>query len=284
MTSPIEITRFEGLKSGPALLVFGAIHGQEICGSKAIHRAMQAIRDGQLGLARGSVTFVPVANPRAYQKRVRYTDENLNRVFQLTRRPNSYEAHLANILCPLVEACDVLLDLHSTTADGQPFIYLDYDTKANGALAAVLGPKVAIVGWPALYKKLGLADDAVCTTDYAARFGKDAVVVECGQHQSPHAEDVAYHALLNTMRHYGLITGRTTLQRIKMVRMTHGYFREHAKDRLAKTWKHLDPIKKGAPLIHHVDGRVTKAPRDAVIIMPKANAAVGDDWLYLGSV
>jgi hypothetical protein len=51
---------------------------------------------------------------------------------------------------------------------------------------------------------------------------------------------------------------------------------------LAKNWRHLDRVKKGAPLIFQADGTVIRAGYDATIIMPKANAGVGQDWLYLG--
>jgi len=279
---PVAIHRFQSLNSGPALLVFGAIHGNEVCGTHASERIMRSLGSGKLTLERGSVTFVPIANPRAYLKGVRCVEENLNRIFRPQRRPVSYEAQLANALCPLVDSCDALLDVHTTTAEGRPFIYLDYPTKANRALAEALGPGAAITGWPELYAKLGRSDTALGTTDYAAQCGKDTVLIECGQHRSPKAEGIAHRAILNAMRHYGLIAGKVRSSPMKTIRMTDGYFRAHAADCLAKNWKHLDRIKKGHPMIQHSDGRVTYAPRDAVIIMPKATAPVGDDWLHLG--
>ncbi len=269
-------------KVGPALLVFGAIHGNEKCGTQAIKRVITEIKSGKLGLQKGSVTFVPIANPAAYAKNVRYVEENLNRIFRRTKKPRSVEAHLANDLTNLIDACDVFLDIHSTTAKGVPFIYLDYPTEKNRRFAKSLGPKVAVTGWPQLYKKLDKKHLAFDTTTYAAKQGKDCLLIECGQHEASSSPIVAYRAIVNSLRHWGLIKGKARSNKCAEVQMSAAYFRESAKDRLAGKWKHLDPIHKGDPMIIKANGKIMPAPYDATIIMPKATAGVGDDWLYLG--
>src|SRR5580693_3444608 len=108
-------------ETGPRFLVLGAVHGNETCGTNAILRVMGELDSGKLRLARGHVVFVPVANPRAHESGQRFIERNLNRFFLPVKEPKAYEAKLNNILCPMVEACDVLLDLHSTTAGGIPF-------------------------------------------------------------------------------------------------------------------------------------------------------------------
>jgi uncharacterized protein len=278
----IETFAFHATEPGPQVLVFGAVHGHEICGTMAIRQVMEDLWDGKVVLQKGSVTFVPVANPLAHAKGVRYVKENLNRIFRPTRAPKSDEARFANILCRLVDQCDVFLDVHSITAQGEPFIYLDYPTARNRALARVLGPDLAIVGWPELYKKFGAAHQSFDTPRYAASKGKDCLLIECGQHEDKDAPRVAHAAILNMLRHYGVIKGSVKKNRLAEVRMKDGFFREHAKDRLARDWKHLDPVKKGEVLIVKHDGAVIKAPYDALVVMPKASAPVGDDWVYLG--
>ena len=278
----IEIITFQADKPGTDLLIFGAIHGNEICGPQAIQKIVEAFRSGKLELLQGSVTFVPIANPAAYAQKCRYVDANLNRIFRPTKNPKSREAKLANILCPLVDRCDVLLDIHSTTAKGQPFIYLDFPSRNNRSLAKILGPKLAVVGWPQLYEKLGNDHLAFDTTGYAAGQGKDGILIECGQHDEAAAIKIAYTAILNTLRHYNLIEG--TVPPIKLIEaeLYAAFFRQHATDRLAKKWQHLDQVKKGDVLIFHHNGNITKAEQNSFIIMPKASAPVGDDWLYLG--
>lgn len=278
----IQSYSFEAARKGPALLVFGAVHGNEKCGTKAIRRLMGEFKSGKVKLQRGSITFVPIANPVAYAKNIRYVEENLNRIFNPTKKPRSLEARLANELCLLIDRCDVFLDIHSTTAKGVPFIYLDFPTPNNRRFAKVLGPKIAVTGWPELYKKEGKAHLSLDTTTYAATQGKDCLLIECGQHQAATAPLVAYKAILNSLRHYGLIKSKSSLQKITEVKMSAGYFRDSPKDRLAGNWKHLDKVRKGDPLILKANGKVLLAPYDAYIIMPKATAKTGEDWLYLG--
>jgi predicted deacylase len=264
------------------LLVFGAIHGNETCGTKAIDKVIAEIKSGKLTLQKGSVTFVPIANPVAYVKNVRYVEENLNRIFKVTKKPRSIEAKLANDLCQLIKRCDVFLDIHSTTAKGKPFIYLDFPIKANRRFAKVLGPAIAVTGWPELYQKSDKAHLSYDTTTYAAKQGKDCLLIECGQHEAASAPIIAYKAILNSLCHYGLIKGKAKSGKFTEVKMTAGYFRQSAQDHLAKKWQHLDRVRKGDPLILKTGGGIVRAPYDAFIIMPKATAGVGDDWLYLG--
>ncbi|MEO6016234.1 MAG: succinylglutamate desuccinylase/aspartoacylase family protein, partial [Polaromonas sp.] len=70
---------FHGLAPGPRLLVTGAVHGNETCGTRAITQLLEEIDNGQLGIERGTVTFVPVTNPLAYRQKQRVGDRNLNR-------------------------------------------------------------------------------------------------------------------------------------------------------------------------------------------------------------
>lgn len=274
--------KFSADKTGPALLVFGAVHGNEKCGTQAIKRVIAEIKSGKLVLQKGSVTFVPIANPVAYAKNVRYVEENLNRIFCRTKKPRSLEARLANELATYIDACDVFLDIHSTTAKGVPFIYLDYPTARNRAFAKILGPKTAVTGWPELYKNLDKKHLAFDTTTYAAKQGKCCLLIECGQHDAPSSPTVAYRAIMNSLRHLDLIKGKPKPNKCTEVHMSAAYFRQSAQDHLAGKWKHLDKIHKGDPMIIKADGKVMAAPYDAYIIMPKATAGVGDDWIYLG--
>ena len=66
--TPIETVRFTGLDRGPKLIVVGAVHGNETCGPQAILRAIDDCRAGRLSIRRGEVTFLPVANMKAYRQ------------------------------------------------------------------------------------------------------------------------------------------------------------------------------------------------------------------------
>jgi len=244
---------------------------------------MRELESGALTLQKGSVTFVPVCNPEATAKNVRYVEENLNRIFKPTKHPRSYEARLANTLTALVNTHDVLLDIHSTTAQGIPFMYLDFPTARNKAWAHTLGPKAAVVGWPELYKTLGKAHTSFDTTTYAHSQNKDTLLIECGQHEADTAENVAYNAIRNTLTHYQLTKGRAQTQKLKMAKIDRAFFRKEGEELANRHWKHLDSVKKGRPLIITNAGPIL-APYDGYVVMPKHNAPVGHDWLYFGRV
>lgn len=93
---PLEAVRFLGLRPGPRLLVLGAVHGNEVCGPLAIREAIEACRSGALRIRRGEVTFVPVANPKAYRQQTREGDRNLNRDLREKPVPQDFEDRVGN--------------------------------------------------------------------------------------------------------------------------------------------------------------------------------------------
>ena len=118
---PLRIHRFDALRPGPRLIVLGGVHGDETAGSEAAARLVAEIDAGGLALARGTLTVVPVANPLARSLGRREGERNLNRMLRPTAIPRDNEDRLANRLCPLLAAHDVLLDLHSFHTPGEPF-------------------------------------------------------------------------------------------------------------------------------------------------------------------
>ena len=113
-----------GVKPGPRLIVLGAVHGNETCGTKAIERVLCDIEESRLNITSGMVTFVPITNPLAYHRHQRTGDRNLNRNLYPVENPKDFEDHVANWLCPLLAEHDVLLDLHSTRAQNPAFAML----------------------------------------------------------------------------------------------------------------------------------------------------------------
>ena len=59
--APFKSLRYAGRAPGPRLIVLGAVHGNETCGTRAIERVLAELDSGALALAAGSVTFVPVS-------------------------------------------------------------------------------------------------------------------------------------------------------------------------------------------------------------------------------
>ena len=126
----------------------------------------------------------------------------------------------------------MLLDLHSFTAPGVPFVFMGpannagpiepFDRAAREeALAQRLGVGRAVDGWlttyaggvarrqahAAKFPEATLDLDpryGVGTTEYMRSIGGSALTLECGQHEDPAAPDVAYRAIVNTLAHLRL--------------------------------------------------------------------------------
>lgn len=276
----IRTYTFHSRVPGPSLLVLGAIHGNELCGTKAIRKVMRNIKTGRLSIARGSVTFAPICNPKAYARGVRFVATDLNRVLARSKNTHTYEKRLANELLDLLAQTDMLLDIHSTTAPTEPFACLDFPTKRNITLTNSLGVSKVVVGWPALYRH-----SSKDTLAYAHFQKIPAALIECGQHESAHAVRVAYLAICRVLAHQGITPSRksrATSSRSMYVRLMKFYARPDQATTLAKRYRGFDVVKKGDPLTIR-DGAVKdRAPYDGIIIMPKPSAKDGEELLYFG--
>jgi predicted deacylase len=63
----LPIRQFIGLDTGPKLIVLGAVHGNETCGTEAIRRLRHELEQNALRIERGMLTMVPIAHPLAYR-------------------------------------------------------------------------------------------------------------------------------------------------------------------------------------------------------------------------
>ena len=271
---------FSGEKDGPAILIFGAIHGNEVCGPRAIRKIVQELSTGIISMRRGSVTFVPVCNPEAYAARTRLVNVDLNRVFKRVKRPRTYEQRVANELAELIDQSDVFLDIHSTSSPSIPFTCLDHSTKRNAALTAALGAQVVILGWPDLY-----AGSSADTLSYAQKSGAANAIIECGQHGSARATATAYETIRRVLAFYRVTDAGKRPQlphRPVYVRLTKLYRRPDQQSTLAKKWENFAALKKGEPIVIRGNSIRMRAPYDCMIVMPGQNTPTGQEWFYLG--
>ena len=271
------------VSESPHLLVSGAIHGDEICGPLAIERLRQQIESGSLYLQNGCLTLIPICNPEAHRRNVRYIDKNLNRVFCKHSKPTCYEERLANLLLPYFDQADYLLDIHSFDAVGDPFIFQDHSDPKDKAFAEALGVSPIFTNWVEMYHEL--KSDASCTTDYVHANGIPGLTLECGQHRDPHAPEVGYQAIQRALVYLKMadLSLQPQASSPRRVRMQSVHFRRHEKDRFAKDWKHLTPVQSGELIATYEDGTQIAAPKDGFVVLPKATARVGDEWVYFGT-
>jgi len=306
-----ESIHFQALAPGPRLIVTGAVHGNETCGTVAIRRVLDEIAHGRLEIAAGAVTFVPVANPLAYARGEREGERNLNRNLAPTDTPRAFEDHAANWLCPLLARHEVLLDLHSFHTPGEPFVMVGPQNNAGQlqpfahagleeALAVRLGVRRIVDGWLETYAagvarrrdRLGDAAAApldldpaygVGTTEYMRRVGGWGFTLECGQHDDPNAPDVAYRAILATLAHLRLVQAPAPARApaVEALRLFEVVDKLHEDDRFARPWASFDPARAGELIGTRHDGTPVHAGAEGRIVFPNPAAPAGHEWFYL---
>ena len=310
--SHLRTLTYLGLVPGPRLLVLGAVHGNEVCGASAIAQLSEELDSGALAIQRGTLTLVPVTNPLAHQLKQRTGDRNLNRNMAPSAIPQDCEDRLANVLCPLLDAHDVLLDLHSFHTGGAPFVMigpqnnrgaLEPFTHAEAELQLALhtGPHRIVEGWLDTYargiqKRIaksvsqgGRAQTLVTnpnygigTTEYMRSRGGYGVTLECGQHDDPLAVGVARHAILQTLALLGLadLPLEPEPPAREILRLVDVTDRNHPGDTFSREWRSFDALKGGDVIGMRSDGEAITAASDGFIVFPNPRAEAGQEWFY----
>lgn len=282
----IFLYKTHGLRKGTNLLIFGAVHGNEPAGPAAINSARARFDSGELTLLNGSITWVPIANPKAFTQDKRFVEEDLNRVFKGSAAPASYEAHLANELGMLIKSSDAFLDIHTTSAPGPTCVFIDFPTKENIVFANSLGMEYAITGWPSLYAANPFGQDSFDTTRYAYEQGKIGIIIECGQHREPTAIPIAEDSILRALGHFGMIDPKYApapfSNTTKTIHMSRLVYKDNDADALTKDWDHLEPIPKGTVIAMRADGEEIVAEEDSIMLLPKRGATARQEWFYIG--
>ncbi|HMU66292.1 MAG TPA: succinylglutamate desuccinylase/aspartoacylase family protein [Cellvibrionaceae bacterium] len=304
---------YQALKPGRKLIILGAVHGNEVCGTQAITRIMAEIDRGDIILRQGKVTFVPITNPLAYAKNERSGDRNLNRNLFPSENPQDFEDHIANWLCPLLAEHEILLDLHSFHTPGLPMVMMGPENNSGtleafkfaeeeNALAVRLGVNRFVDGWLDTYAKgverrqqLNIHPQdrqhllntdvryGVGTTEYMREQGGYALTLECGQHADPKAQDIGYQAIINTLVYLGFIDGDepVPVAEKQSLRLYEVIDRNDPADQFIQEWKSFDEIKAGAPVGRRADGTLVCAESDGFIVFPNPKAQPGQEWFYL---
>ena len=280
----VKIVTYRALAAGPAFTVLGAVHGNERCGAQAIARLVADIDNGTVALKCGALQLVPIANPKAFEQGVRFVERNLNRHLYPKDKKQHYEDHLDPIVCEVLDKTEVLLDLHSYTSKGGPFIFLGPPNAKEIAYAQSLGIPDFVYGWAEAFGRANELESQG-TTEYARKNGALAITLECGNHFNANAADIGYRAILRALAHLGMLDGpppdAPPAAKERWVRMKSVY-RGEVGAIFARPWKHFDPVAKDEAIANLASGEALRAPENGFIVLPTEGAAAGEDWFFYG--
>jgi len=292
---PRVIGDLPGAGDAPLLVCVAGIHGNEPSGVLALQRVFQVLVTERVVLRGGVVGFA--GNLQALGRGVRYVQDDLNRAWTDERLqrvsrsggPTDEDRELAELEVEIRQRLDrvtgpaCLLDLHSTSGPGKPFITMD-DTLRNRAFASAFPvPRV-----------LGLEEELVGTlTGYVIRHrAMPALGFESGRHLDPttreHAEAAVWIALeasgvlargsrpepaaarqLLTQRGGGLAT-------VVEVRHRHEVGRDF---RMEPGFSSFQPVRRGDVLAWEGE-RPVPSPWHALMLMPRYQGQ-GSDGFFL---
>ena len=284
----LNIYQFEGEEKGEHVLILGAIHGDEVCGPMAITKVIERFVNKTLVLQRGKVTFVPVCNPSAYTQNIRYVDRNLNRFMTPIDEPKVYEDSLTNVICPLLESADVLLDIHSYHVGGAPFIFIEQPNGKEVPYAQCLGVSHMVYGFQNAYVNAdgAVSEDALKegmgTTEYLRQFGGYGVTLECGQHNDLESIVVAERAIENTFQYFNMLDGDALKNHTsQIIEIQKVYYNEENAE-FCEEWCNFQSVPKGTKIARYSGGEVVSVQEDSYIVLPRKDAPVDEEWFYIG--
>jgi hypothetical protein len=292
-----EIGTFDCGRPGPTLLVLAGIHGNEPAGVVAARRVLGVLQERELPLAGRLVVLA--GNVAALRAGVRYQSRDLNRgwthdaIEALRARPvseRSPEDHEQAELLDHFEAVTrtasgpvVFVDLHTSSADGAPFLCLA-DTIDNRRLGLSTG--VPII--------LGIEEtiDGASLEWFAAR-GIAGFAVEGGRHQHEdtpvNLEAVLWRLLVRLrllrpgdvdLAPHEAQLARTSTGVPPIVEIVHRRaLAEGSGFRMEPGFQNFSPVQKGKLLATDKTGPI-HAPYDCRVLLPLYQEQ-GDDGFFL---
>lgn len=256
-------------KPGKTVAIFGGVHGNERVGVDAVRWAVENIEPEF-----GTIHFVE-ANQQAITKNIRFIEKNLNRCFLKRDIGTSSEALRAKELMPLLDTCDALLDIHSSTSkEATPFIICEND---GFELAQLLDFPIISYGWDAI--------EPGGTDGYMFNQGKMGMCLECGSVFDAAAQATrAQNSILQFLEYFGVIsTSKVTADPTpkKYIHVYKAARKQTDEFSFARDYADFEPLKEGK--LFAKDGpEEYLAQKGDCIIFPHPDTAIGNEVFILG--
>ena len=270
---------FDSGIDGPHVMINALTHGNEVCGAIVVDALLRA----RLRPRRGRLTLA-FANVEAYGRfdakkpdASRFVDQDFNRVWTAqalddTSRDSS-ELRRARAMRPVIDTVDLLLDLHSMHEKGKPLIVAGPLDKGI-ELSARLGTPATVIcdeGHPEgrrMRDYEGFGDPSS---------GKNALLIECGQHWEAAAVTVARDVTARFLLLSGVIDKedvpdgwiQPSPREMLVVRVTEPVVAKSMDFRFAGDYTGLEVFHEAGSVIGWSEGAAVATPYDdCMLVMP----------------
>ncbi len=305
------IGNYTGAQHGALIIAIGAMHGNEPAGVQALQTLFQMLENEPLHNPtfsfKGKIIGL-IGNVQAYERKVRYVEKDLNRQFLLENiekikkgAPQYFEDEKTNFedfeLAELLQTIEneistykpkrlIVLDLHTTSADGGIFTIVAEDAESIAVASELHAPVVK-----------GFVQGVGGTTIHyfkTENMGVPTIALsfEAGQHDDPLSEKRAIAWLVNALRatdcvqsedvetrHEEILRGYSD-KLPKVVQLIGSHKITHEDNfKMMPNYKNFQPVKKGENLATDKKGYI-KAHEDCLILMPLYQAQ-GNDGFFL---
>jgi succinylglutamate desuccinylase len=316
-----HIGNYTGAEHGALIIAIGAMHGNEPSGVRALQTLFQMLEDEPLHNPtfsfKGKIVGL-IGNVQAYERRVRFIEKDLNRQFLLSNIENlkgippsrknrdfvpqqyftSKKIDLEDLeLIELLQTIEneintykpknlIVLDLHTTSADGGIFTIVAEDEESIAVASELHAPVVK-----------GFVQGTGGTTIHYFKTENMGVPTfalsfEAGQHDDPLSEKRAIAWLVNALRatdcvqpedvetkHEEILRGYSDkLPKVVQLFDSHK-ITDSDNFKMMPNYKNFQSIKKGEKLATDNKGDI-KASEDCLILMPLYQAQ-GHDGFFL---
>ena len=265
-----EIIKITGKEKGTTSIVLVGVHGDEKCGVEALEKILPNLK-----IERGVVLF-GYGNPRAIETTKRYTEANLNRMFNgdemlTTKEKESYEYQRAQFLKSFLNKADALLDIHASSIPKSKAFDI---CEANAEEIVKFLPVDLVVS--------GFDKVEPGGTDYYMNSnGKIGICLECGYIQDSQSAKVAEESIFAFLKARGHITNNLTPQKQSYIRMFKKDFAKTDKFTLSKPFENFEIVEENHLI--GIDGpEEIKAPKQSSILFAHNGTKIGDEVFLLG--
>jgi succinylglutamate desuccinylase len=298
------VGRYDNKVKGPLLIAIGGIHGNEPAGIEAIKEVLRLLNEEPASNPgfQYSGAFIGIrGNLEAIRSQKRFINRDLNRMLtvedtqRIRNTPHEHHTIEDKEIIELIEAIEkeiddyqpdltLVLDFHTTTADGGIFTICANDAKSRELALGLHAPVI-----------LGLSEGLIGTTiEYfnQPELNRFCIVFEAGQHSDPECVNRSVAAIINCMRHIGAVHPYDVDHRHdgllisqskglpKMTRLLYHYKLYPGENFVMKPgYRNFQKITKGEPLASNESG-IIYSPFDGLILMPKYQQQ-GEDGFFI---